>query len=213
METVVEAIEKIESAINLNSQWKNSLKCIYQLGTLSVTAGNDNNAVNFMFKNGSNLGTKLNFFKASHEVGSGDYPYSGLSESQSLIFFTQERISRLIELKLITSRESGRYTAVDGDLVHGAPIYEYTLNDKGLEVVLKLIEHEDSEKRFDVQTSINERLKRNSNISLLLSSVFLVIAIAGLKFSYERLIMTERRLEIIEQAVIRPVVPQASKVK
>lgn len=95
-------------------------------------------------------------------------------------------LSRLEELKLASKKERKEK---DVDMVR------YTLTSSGLDVVLKLIEHQDKEDQFETQIGISGAMKRNSNISLLLSIFAAAAASFSLYISWERLEIAQENIE------------------
>jgi len=73
-----------------------------------------------------------------------------------------------------------------------------SLNAKGLEIALKLQEHDDNERRFNDQRTISNTLKTNSTRSFWVSILALVMAFISVYFSYNRMEHSERRLELLE---------------
>lgn len=203
----MEKVSTIKDEINFNSRWKDSLKSLYELGSLSITSGFGEEAVAFLFDSGSDLGAKLSFFISSCKLDLTELSYEDLSKQQFEIYTVHELIRRLSELELVKKRESGSYTVIDGPRTHGEPICEYTLSEKGLDTVLKLIEHDDNKERFITQTNISRLLKRNSNISVGVSILAFCVAVYGTSLSFKRLTILEDSL--IDKAKIEQIQPVA----
>jgi hypothetical protein len=75
----------------------------------------------------------------------------------------------------------------------------YRLTSKGIDVALKLQEHNDNERRFNEQINISSALKSNSNRSVWISSGALLLTVVALVFAFIRLDRTDRILEQSER--------------
>lgn len=104
----------------------------------------------------------------------------------------------LVDVCDISENDSLKEIALSGD---NFKCKKYSLNEKGFESALKVIEHKDNEKRFNTQTDINQRMKRNSNISAFTSVAAFLAAVIALTFSYQRLQLMENTI-VNKKAVI-----------
>lgn len=89
-------------------------------------------------------------------------------------------------------QETDRHIAID-------KVY---INEKGLEVALKMQEHFDNEQRYIEQSKISTVLKDNSSNSLKVSIGALVCVFIGFVFSYERIQIAEDQLMIAQEQLI-----------
>ena len=77
-------------------------------------------------------------------------------------------------------------------------LFKYCLTEQGVDIALKLQEHNDNKERFEIQNNISSTMKRNSNIALVLSVLLFPCVLAGIYISYERLVITEDRFNSLE---------------
>jgi hypothetical protein len=87
---------------------------------------------------------------------------------------------------------------IEEDNSQGLTQYKYCLTEKGVDIALKLQEHNDNKERFILQNNISITMKRNSNIALVLSILLFPSVLGSLYLSYQRLDIAEHRLELIE---------------
>lgn len=185
----------INIEIMINRQWKSSLKSLYELGALTVTSDESNEAIEYLFKRFPELGKKLSLFMNSNKLKIEGDIFKDRTVHETIILAAQTLIKRLDELSLVQKRKSGAYNVVGvSSTLHGAPIYVYSLNERGLDTVLKLIEHDDNNERFNTQMRISNHLKINSTISVAVSIIALCIAMYGAALSFKRLTILENSL-------------------
>lgn len=78
----------------------------------------------------------------------------------------------------------------------------YMITSQGLEVALKIQEHMDKDEQFSQQIAISAQLKRNSNLTVAISSVVGVIAMTALYFNLSNLEINQRRLNLMESKML-----------
>jgi hypothetical protein len=103
---------------------------------------------------------------------------------------THFMLKQLLDFKLLKMTDRNP----DGKAIIGGR-YALTLSEKGLDVALKLQEHDDNERRFKQQSDISEVLKGNSSKSIVTAWVALVVSIALVGLSIYRVHQLERKIE------------------
>lgn len=186
--------EMVKSELAINRQWKDSLKALYSFGVLSITEDENQPSINYLFKKNPELGLKLELFVTSNKLNLTGEAFANFTKNQTTILIAQTLMVRLEELGLIKITKYKKYSSDEQSIFIDKSVLEYSLNEKGLDTVLKLIEHDDNKERFEIQTRISTHLKRNSNISVGVSVLAFCVAVYGATLSFKRLTILEDSL-------------------
>jgi len=87
------------------------------------------------------------------------------------------------------------YVTVSDNIIHQTTVQynEYKITEKGIDVALRLQEHEDNERRHNTTVSYSKK-------AFWISSIALIIASISMLFNYKRLDLYEKQVNKIESA-------------
>jgi hypothetical protein len=102
-------------------------------------------------------------------------------------------LNDLVDLEL-SKIEAGKASIRDENHTTLLDTVVYQITPKGLDVALKLQEHEDNERRFEQQKGISKELKKNSDRSVLTARVALVLSVVLVCFGGYRVYQLEQKI-------------------